>query len=267
MAEDALAQAALTQLLQVMRRLRDPVAGCAWDVAQTSATIAPYTLEEAYEVADAIERGDLPALRDELGDLLFQVVFHARMAEEAGHFAFADIANGISDKLRRRHPQVFAAAQHADWEALKADERVAQGNTGVLAGVALALPALARATKLGKRAARVNFDWQIPAQVRGKVAEELAELDEAVAQNEGQARIAEELGDLLFALAQWARHQHIDPEGALRGANAKFERRFAAMEQAIAHRQGAAEPLVAKQLNSAQWEALWHLAKAGKGVD
>ncbi len=259
MPDDQDAQLALAALLQVMRRLRDPQGGCPWDVAQTFASIAPYTLEEAYEVADAIERDDLVALRDELGDLLFQVVFHARMAEEAGAFRFADVAQGISDKLTRRHPHVFAGTGHADWEGLKAQERSAGGTHGVLDGIALALPALTRAAKLGKRAARVSFDWQDAAQVRHKVSEELAELDAAVAGAEGEARVAEELGDLLFALAQWARHQGIDPEAALRQANGKFQRRFAMMERILAEQgQGSAVP------SAAQWESLWQQAKSAE---
>lgn len=250
------AEQALADLLEVMRRLRDPQGGCPWDVAQTFSSIAPYTLEEAYEVADAIERDDMAALRDELGDLLFQVVFHARIAQEAGAFAFADVARGIADKLTRRHPHVFAAAAHADWEGLKAQERKADGAQGALDGVALALPALTRAAKLGKRAARVNFDWQHGDQVRAKVSEELAELDAAVAADEGSARVEEELGDLLFALAQWARHQGIDPEAALRGANQKFQRRFAAMETLLST-QGRAS----NGLGLEQWETLWQQAK------
>jgi MazG family protein len=250
--DDSVAKESLSALLEVMRRLRDPHSGCPWDLQQSFETIAPYTLEEAFEVADAIERKDLNALRDELGDLLFQVVFHARLAEELGRFSFADVSNGIVEKLQRRHPHVFAAGERADWEALKAAERRSAGGQGALAGVALALPALARAAKLGKRAARVRFDWNSAAEVRDKVDEELAELDAAVAAGESVERVAEELGDTLFALTQWSRHAGVDPELALRAANAKFTRRFAAMEQLAVLRGWAIDGL-----SPAQWERLW----------
>lgn len=256
--------AALASLLEVMRRLRDPVAGCPWDRQQTFETIAPYTLEEAFEVADAIERRDLGALRDELGDLLFQVVFHARLAEEQGAFGFGDVAASIAEKLQRRHPHVFAGVQHAtaaeqqaDWERLKAAERRTRGESGQLGGIARALPALSRARKLGQRAAAVRFDWPSVAGVREKVAEELSELDAAVAADPGSSHAFEELGDLLFVIANWARHLGHDPEAALRGANAKFERRFAYIERAAA---AAGEPLEA--LDAERWEALWRQAKS-----
>ena len=213
---------ALLRLLDVMRRLREPERGCPWDLAQTFETLVPYTLEEAYEVADAVARADLRALRDELGDLLFQVVFHSRLAEEQGAFSFADVAAGIADKLTRRHPHVFADATYASaaeqtsaWEQFKAAERDAHGARGTLDGVARALPALVRAHKLGKRAAGVNFDWPNTSGVRDKVREELAELDEAVNGREGEARMSEELGDLLFVIANWARHLGLDAEAAL----------------------------------------------------
>ena len=244
------------KLLQVMQRLRDPQHGCAWDRAQNFASIAPYTLEEAYEVADAIERQDLTALRAELGDLLFQVVFHSRLAEEAGAFSFADVANGIAEKLVRRHPHVFDDQPPTDWETLKALERAQAGKQGALDGVALALPALARAAKLGKRAARVNFDWQSAQQVRAKIDEELAELDAAVCGAESRQRVTEELGDCLFACCQWARFQGIDPEAALRRANQKFARRFATMER-LARSQGKA----LADLDFDAWESLWSQAK------
>lgn len=254
---------ALAQLLDVMRRLREPARGCPWDLEQTFETIVPYTLEEAYEVADAIARNDLAALRGELGDLLFQVVFHARIAEEQGVFDFADVAASIVEKLTRRHPHVFAdvtyansAEQTSAWERFKADERGAVGARGTLDGIARALPALVRAHKLGKRAASVNFDWPNTSGVREKVREELAELDEAVAGAEGEARMSEELGDLLFVIANWARHLGLDAEAALRSANTKFERRFAFIE-AAAHRNGLTLP----GLSAEQWDAFWREAK------
>ncbi|HUI61990.1 MAG TPA: nucleoside triphosphate pyrophosphohydrolase, partial [Steroidobacteraceae bacterium] len=209
---------ALVALLDLMARLRDPQSGCPWDRAQTFETIAPYTLEEAYEVADAIDRGEPGQIRDELGDLLFQVVFHARMGQERGWFDFADVAGSIHDKLVRRHPHVFSGASVADpqeqsrqWEELKAHERAAAADSGAaadtsaLAHIPRSLPALMRAAKIGRRAARVGFDWQEPAQVRDKVLEELGEVDEALAEP-GAARAAEEIGDLLFALANWSVH-------------------------------------------------------------
>lgn len=255
--------AALRSLLEVMRRLRDPVSGCPWDRQQTFETIAPYTLEEAFEVADAIARRDLLALRDELGDLLFQVVFHARLAEEQGAFGFGDVAAAIAEKLRRRHPHVFAgvqrptiADQQADWERLKAVERRERGETGRLGGIARSLPALTRARKLGQRAAGARFDWSSLAGVRDKVAEELAELDAAVAADPSSPETFEELGDLLFVIANWARHLGHDPEAALRAANAKFERRFAFIERAAA---AAGESL--ESLDPERWEALWREAK------
>ena len=218
----------IERLVTIMAQLRDPVNGCDWDRAQTWATIAPYTIEEAYEVADAIERDDAADLKDELGDLLLQVVFHSRIAEEAGAFALDDVADAISDKMERRHPHIFAAAERSDpdfWERIKADERSAKAQDGALAGVAIGLPALTRAEKLQKRAARTGFDWPDQSGPRTKIDEELAE----VATAEGDA-IAEEIGDLLFAVVNWARHLGVDAEAALRAANAKFERRFAAME-------------------------------------
>ena len=224
--------APIDRLLAIMARLRDPVRGCPWDLEQDFASIAPYTIEEAYEVAEAIARGDMAELRDELGDLLLQVVFHARMAEEAGHFAFADVATAISDKMERRHPHVFgsvevagAADVKANWDAIKAREKP---RAGALDGVALALPALTRAEKLQKRAARTGFDWPDADGPRAKIDEEIAELEAAAT----EAERTEEAGDLLFAMVNWLRHQGIDPEAALRAANAKFERRFAAMEAA-----------------------------------
>jgi len=218
----------IDRLVTIMARLRDPETGCDWDVAQDFSTIAPYTIEEAYEVADAIARNDMADLKDELGDLLLQVVFHSRMAEEAGLFALPDVVAAISDKMERRHPHVFGDspgghAQH--WERLKADEREAKGDSGALDGVAIGLPALLRAEKLQKRAARTGFDWPDAEGPRAKVIEEIAEIDAA-----SPAEREEEIGDLLFAVVNWARHLGVDAEAALRGANAKFERRFKAME-------------------------------------
>ncbi|HXR19983.1 MAG TPA: nucleoside triphosphate pyrophosphohydrolase [Steroidobacteraceae bacterium] len=250
-------------LLALMRTLRDPQRGCPWDRQQTFETLAPYTIEEAYEVADAVARGDRDRLRDELGDLLFQVVFHARLAEELGQFEFADVAQGIRDKLVRRHPHVFAEPQGVDlaqlqrsWEAQKADERSAQGSQGVLADVPRALPALLRAAKLGRRASRMGFDWPDAAGVRIKIDEELAEIDQAI-KLKAQEQVAEELGDLLFTIANWARHLELDAEESLRAAALKFEQRFEAMERA-AERQGVA----LTTLSAAQWDELWVAAKS-----
>ncbi len=244
-----------------MARLRDPQDGCDWDVAQTFATIAPYTIEEAYEVADAIERDDMAALKDELGDLLLQVVFHARIAEEAGHFDFAAVTNAISDKMHARHPHVFGdqpdlgQSREARWEALKAQERAAMGASSALDGVASTLPALMRAEKLQKRAARVGFDWPDVSGPADKVREEMAELDEA----RDPDHAAEEAGDLLFAAVNLVRKHGIAPEDALRRANAKFERRFRQMEQ-IASARG--EDFAALSLD--EQEALWIEAKASE---
>lgn len=220
-------EAPLARLVAIMARLRDPKHGCEWDRAQTWATIAPYTIEEAYEVADAIAGHDVHAVKEELGDLLFQVVFHSRIAEEAGAFTLADVATSIADKMKRRHPHIFGAenAGSADWESLKAEERTANGTTGALDGVAVGLPALTRAEKLQRRAARVGFDWPDAIGPRAKIDEELAEVAEA-----GPDTLAEEVGDLLFAVVNYARHLGVDGEAALRQANAKFERRFRAME-------------------------------------
>lgn len=215
------------RLVAIMARLRDPERGCEWDLAQDFASIAPYTIEEAHEVADAIARHDMVELKDELGDLLLQVVFHARMAEEAGHFAIADVVAAISDKMERRHPHIFGGSGGAQpWEQIKADERAAKGAASALDGVALGLPALMRAEKLQKRAARAGFDWPDPSGPRAKIDEELAEVEGATSDTDR----VEEIGDLLFAVVNWARHLNIDAEAALRQANAKFERRFKLME-------------------------------------
>ena len=256
----------IDRLIQIMERLRDPDGGCPWDVAQTFATIAPYTIEEAYEVADAIERGDLDDLNGELGDLLFQVVFHARMAEEAGLFAFDDVANVMADKLERRHPHVFgdeaakpdAVSQKARWEDIKAGERVARAQHGVLDDVPVGLPALARAAKLTTRAGRVGFDWPSTDEVFDKLHEEVAELRAEIAAGDlDKAR--EEMGDLLFVVANLARKLEVEPEDALRGANAKFIRRFAFIEAELAKDGRAPE-----QSDLAEMDALWNAAKAAE---
>jgi len=253
----------LDRLRAVMARLRDPANGCPWDVEQNFATIAPYTIEEAYEVADAIARADMADLKGELGDLLFQSVFHARMAEEAGAFDLDDVVATVTDKMIARHPHVFggqsrdksAAQQTADWEAEKARERAARRDTGTLDGVALALPALMRAEKLQKRAARVGFDWPDAARVLDKIAEESAELAEA-RESQGPDKTAEEMGDLLFSLVNLARHLGVDPETALRAANDKFVRRFGAVESTL-----AAAGTRPEEASLAEMDAAWDAAK------
>lgn len=252
----------IARLVAIMARLRDPVSGCEWDVAQDFTTIAPYTIEEAYEVAEAIQRGDMADLKDELGDLLLQVVFHARMAEEAGLFALPDVVTSISDKMERRHPHIFGdlpEGGHHLWERIKAEERAAKamadgkgaaaGGAGALDGVALGLPALLRAEKLQKRAARTGFDWPDPSGARAKVDEELAEVEAATSASERE----EEIGDLLFAVVNWARKLGIDPEAALRLANGKFEQRFKAME--------AEAGIAFEELDLDAKEALWQKVK------
>lgn len=242
----------LERLVAIMRRLRDPVSGCEWDSVQSFATIAPFTIEEAYEVAEAIARSDMDALADELGDLQLQVVFHAQMAEEAGHFTLNDVLGAICDKLERRHPHLFGdAAVSLDWEALKAAERQAKPDESALAGVALALPALERAQKLQRRAARTGFDWPDVQGPRGKIDEELAELDAETGAGAQGTGAQEELGDLLFALVNLARHLNIDAEEALRKANRKFEARFRAIEKAPGF----------STLSLDEMEVLWVLAK------
>lgn len=244
----------IERLTAIMARLRGPD-GCEWDRAQTFASIAPFTIEEAYEVADAIERGDMAELKDELGDLLLQVVFHSRIAEEAGAFAFADVAAAIGDKMERRHPHIFgdaATGGHHLWEEVKAAERAEKGATSVLDGVATGLPALLRAEKVQKRAARVGFDWPDASGPRAKIDEELAEVAAATT----PAEVTDEIGDLLFAVVNWARHQGVDPEAALRGATAKFERRFRAIETTA----GTAFA----GMSLAEKEALWAAAKRGE---
>ena len=251
----------IPRLLEIMRRLRDPVAGCPWDIEQSFATIAPYTLEEAHEVADVIERQAWDELPGELGDLLFQVVYHAQMARDAGLFGFDEVVRTISDKMLARHPHVFgdesreksAAQQTADWEKIKAAER---GPAGVLDGVALGLPALVRAVKLQKRAARVGFDWPSTDEVLAKMREEMAELVEA-RESLGPDEVVEEFGDLMFVMANLARHMQVDPEAALRAANAKFTRRFEKIEAWLA--EAGKTPAMS---DLAEMDALWNRAKA-----
>ncbi|MDZ7747427.1 MAG: nucleoside triphosphate pyrophosphohydrolase [Halofilum sp. (in: g-proteobacteria)] len=254
--------AAIDDVLAIMARLRDPERGCPWDLAQDFRSIAPHTVEEAYEVADAIERGDLDGLRDELGDLLLQVVYHARMAEEAGRFDFADVAAGLADKLVRRHPHVFgdtaadtAGERERIWEREKAAERAAKGedDASALAGVTLGLPALARAQKLQKRAARVGFDWPHAAGAAAKVSEELAEIEAA---GDDPDALEAEVGDLLFAAVNLARHHGVDAETALRRAGNRFERRFRALEASL-----AAEGSAASEADLEELEAHWQRAK------
>jgi ATP diphosphatase len=268
----------LSELLRIMAQLRDPNGGCPWDLQQNFASIAPYTIEEAYEVADAIDRGDMHDLKDELGDLLLQVVFHARMAEEAGEFAFDDVAAAICDKMLRRHPHVFdeqgrayaetgrppppnagsAEKQLLDWERRKQAERHARGgDTSALAGIARGLPEWQRAVKLQKRAARVGFDWPSVDQVFEKLHEELDEVREELAKGVGHDALEAEIGDVLFVCANLARHAQVDVGAALRRANAKFERRFRRMEELAAANADALE-----SLTLAQQDGLWDQAKA-----
>ncbi len=257
-------------LVALMARLRTPGTGCPWDLEQTFETIAPYTIEEAYEVADAIQRRDMGELKAELGDLLFQSVFHARMAEEAGHFDIDDVVRGLVSKMIDRHPHVFgeaaidgAEAQTGAWEVMKAAERAEKAKGGpvsALDGVALALPALMRAEKLTKRAARVGFDWPSPEPVLDKLQEEIGELKEAIAEPKpDQAHVAEELGDILFVVANLCRKLQVDPEEALRSANAKFVKRFAGMEQ-LARSRG----LDFAKLSLDEQEALWTAVKVAE---
>ncbi|TNE65936.1 MAG: nucleoside triphosphate pyrophosphohydrolase [Alphaproteobacteria bacterium] len=258
----------MDELLAIMKQLRSPEDGCPWDVEQTFETIAPYTIEEAFEVDEAIRAGDMPALKDELGDLLFQTVFHAQMAAEAGHFDFADVVANVCDKMIRRHPHVFgdasiedADAQTSAWEAQKARERAAKAKAegrvpSALDGVSLSLPALLRAVKLQKRAARVGFDWPETTQVLDKMQEEATELVEEYQAGTDHDRLTEEFGDLLFVMANLGRHLKIDPEEALRGANAKFTRRFQRIESLLA--QDGRSPA---ESNLEEMDQLWDLAK------
>lgn len=245
----------LNRLLSIMETLRDPVKGCEWDKAQTHATIVPHTIEEAYEVADAVETGDAEELRQELGDLLFQTVFQARIAEEAGNFSFDDVAAAIADKLEARHPHIFGdeempgGMKEERWEAIKASERADKGSDSAMDGVAMALPALIRANKLQKRAARTGFDWPDPSGAKAKISEEVAEVEGANSDDERM----DEVGDLLFAAVNFARAYGIEPEAALKRANAKFERRFRSMEK-LANGEFV-------QLDLDSQEKFWQLAK------
>jgi ATP diphosphatase len=260
------ADAGIERLLEIMRRLRDPRTGCPWDIEQDFGSIAPYTIEEAYEVADAIDRGAWNELEGELGDLLLQTVYHTQMGAEAGHFTFQSVVRAISDKMVARHPHVFgdesrdksAEQQTADWEAIKAAERSDKAQRGTLDGVAVGLPALLRALKLQKRAARVGFDWPDASHVLAKITEEAAEL--AQAQGTGNKdHIEEEFGDLLFVMANLGRHLGLDPEAALRRANAKFIRRFAGIEARL-----AAIGKTPEDSDLVEMDALWNAVKAGE---
>ena len=267
----------IAALLDIMAALRTPLTGCPWDLEQSFSTIAPYTIEEAYEVADAIERGDIADLRDELGDLLLQVVFHARLAQEAGYFDFGGVVEAITTKLIRRHPHVFADARDlspvevkALWGVIKAQERVeraearrmsgaaAEPPAGALAGAPLALPALTRAVKLQQKASKVGFDWNDANAVLAKLREETGEIEEALASGDAKA-VKDEIGDLLFVVANLARHLDVDPEAALRGTNAKFERRFSHIEAKL-----GAEGRQVDEASLAEMDALWDEAKRGE---
>ncbi|MEO0576953.1 MAG: nucleoside triphosphate pyrophosphohydrolase [Pseudomonadota bacterium] len=252
----------IEKLLDIMAALRDRESGCPWDIEQDFESIAPYTLEEAYEVVDVIERGAFDELPDELGDLLLQVVFHSQMANEKGWFGFEDVAKAINEKMIRRHPHVFADEARGDadlqltrWEDIKASERSgnAQKDDSALAGIPVGMPAIQRAEKLGRKAKRVGFDWSAPEAVRGQIDAELAELDAA----ERPEDVAAELGDVLFSVVQYARHRGVDPAAALRGANVRFDARFRHMEQAFAQSAQALE-----DVSPDRWEAAWRAAKA-----
>jgi len=259
----------IDRLIEIMRALRHPETGCPWDIEQDFATIAPYTIEEAYEVAEAIERGDMVALADELGDLLLQVVYHAQMAAERNAFDFGDVVFAITEKMIRRHPHVFgdaearsAGAVKGMWERIKADERSGRDSAApsALEGVAAALPALTRAVKLQKKASRVGFDWNDARQVIAKLREEIGELEAELDAGAAKHAVSEELGDLLFAVANLARHLSVDPEAALRAGNAKFQRRFAAMEMRLALSGRTPAACTLDEL-----EEEWQAAKAAEG--
>ncbi len=264
---------AISDLLYLMARLRDPETGCPWDLQQDYQSIVPHTLEESFELADTIERGDFEHLREELGDVLFQVIFYSQLAKEEGRFEFADVIELLLDKLVRRHPHVFpdgelrgkvvgtrpdAPAVNARWESIKQQERAAKSRHGLLADIPLALPALSRAAKLQKRASRVGFDWPDSSGVLEKLREEVDELQQEIdtANHEG---IRDELGDLLFTVVNLARHVKVDPEAALRAANIKFEQRFNRMQQQL-----ASESSDSADVDPQQWQALWHQAKQGE---
>lgn len=268
----------LDRLVTVMARLRDPEGGCPWDLEQNFATIAPYTIEEAYEVAEAIDRRDMGALKDELGDLLLQVVFHARMAEEDGHFDFDAVAQAICDKMVRRHPHVFAdqsvesaAAQTTAWEDQKAAERLAMAEAegraaSVLDGVSIALPGLTRAVKLARRAARVGFDWPDIAGVLAKVEEEVTELRSEIEDGKAADRLEDELGDLLFSVANLARHLSIEPEAAIRRANRKFEARFRRLEARLRAQGRHLQDADIAELDRL-WDEVKRVAESGQAAD
>lgn len=240
----------IAPLLEVMRRLRDPKTGCEWDTVQTFETIAPYTIEEAYEVADAIQRNDMDALKDELGDLLLQVVFHSQIASDDGHFSFADVVDAICEKMIRRHPHIFGEAENSPgWEQIKAEERAETGKSSALDGVALALPALLRAQKIQKRASRVGFDWPDKAPVKAKLLEELDEVEQA----ESPEHIHEEIGDLIFSAVNLARHYNVDAEQALTDATRKFSLRFNKVEETV--------PRDMKDMSIDELEEVWQRAK------
>lgn len=263
----------LADLLVVMARLRDPETGCPWDVKQSFETIAPYTIEEAYEVADAIQRGDMEGLKDELGDLLLQVVYHAQLAAEMGSFSFDDVADAITRKMIRRHPHVFEDPTRRDaflgsglWEQIKAEEKAERGEAtdpvSILNDVPVGMPGLTRAAKLQKRAADVGFDWSEVGLIIGKVEEELAELKAAIAEGEPQERIADEFGDVAFVLANVARHLGVNPEAALRGTNAKFIRRFQSIEAAL-----SAQGRSPQDADLDEMDRLWNAAKLEEKAD
>lgn len=271
--EDALIHdqnAGIDRLLEIMRRLRDPATGCPWDIEQTFDTIAPYTIEEAYEVADAIERGDWGDLEGELGDLLLQSVYHTAIGEELGHFSFQSVVRNISDKMVARHPHVFgdesrdksAEQQTRDWEAIKAAERAGNAQGGTLDGVAVGLPALLRAYKLQKRAARVGFDWPSTDQVIDKIQEEAAELVEA-RDTLTHTEVTEEFGDLMFVMANLGRHLGVEPEAALRAANAKFTRRFEGVEAALARKGKTPQDSDLQEMDAA-WNDVKRAEKANR---
>jgi len=261
----------IKELITIMKRLRDPVKGCAWDLEQDFSTIAPHTIEEAYEVAEAIEVNDMPHLKDELGDLLFQVVFHAQMAHEKNYFDFSDVVEAICEKMTRRHPHIFAEENYRSageqtkaWENQKAEERKSKNHkVSVLDGVTSALPALSRAVKLQNRAARVGFDWPDTAQLLDKLNEEMAELSAEMVKSCNEAKIFEEFGDMMFVYANLARHMNIDPESALRSANYKFERRFKQVEQRAEKQNKALENMALEEMDQL-WDDVKRQEKSGK---
>ncbi len=261
----------IKDLITIMKRLRDPIKGCAWDLEQDFSTIAPYTIEEAYEVAEAIEINDMPHLKDELGDLLFQVIFHAQMANEKGYFDFSDVIESICEKMIRRHPHIFAEESYRSaedqtkaWENQKAEERKSKNNAAsILDGVTSGLPALSRAVKLQNRAARVGFDWPDTAQVLDKLNEEMAELSAEMVKSGDQAKVFEEFGDMMFVYANLARHMDIDPETALRSANHKFESRFKQVEQRAKIQNKTLESMTLEEMDQL-WDDVKHQEKSAR---